>query len=279
MTHVSWTGEPMGDQSVLVAAFEGWNDAGDAATGAVDLLVERWDAKPFAQIDPEEFFDFTATRPRVRGLGGPSRTIDWPTNAFSWATPPGSRGVVLLRGVEPQLRWRTFCTQVIDVATRTGCSMVITLGALLAEVAHTRPTPVFGNAYDQSVIDRLGLEPSHYEGPTGIVGVLHAECAAAGLDSASLWAAVPSYVPGVPSPKATLALTTRALELLGTSTDVSDLKVAAADYERQLSDLVAEDEATSDYVQELEDSHDRDAIAVQSADDMVSEVERFLREQ
>jgi proteasome assembly chaperone (PAC2) family protein len=279
MGYLSWTDRPSGEGPVLIAAFEGWNDAGDAATAAIGHIGHRWNARPFAEIDPEEFYDFTATRPQIRVDAGTTRTIDWPRNTFSWALPERTSGVVLLRGVEPQLRWRTFCAQVIEVATTTGCSMVLTLGALLADVAHTRPTAVFGNAYDTVVIERLGLEPSHYEGPTGIVGVLHAECAAAGLDSASLWAAVPAYVPSVPSPKAALALVDRATSLLDTTIDTAELVINTDIYERQITELVDEDDTTAEYVRHLEEQHDQDQLAVQSADDMVEEVERFLREQ
>lgn len=279
MGYLSWTERPEGDRPVMIAAFEGWNDAGEAATTAIEHLELTWGARTFAELDPEEFYDFTSTRPQVRIDAGMTRRIDWPSNRFSWARPEGTGGVVLLRGVEPQLRWRTFCAQVIEVATATDCSMVLTLGALLADVAHTRPTSVFGNAYDTSVIERLGLEPSHYEGPTGITGVLHSECSDAHLMSASLWAAVPAYVPSAPSPKAALALVDRATSLLGTSVDHGQLPAQAASYEQQLSELVDEDDATVEYVRHLEEQYDRDQHAVRSADDMVQEVERFLREQ
>jgi predicted ATP-grasp superfamily ATP-dependent carboligase len=263
----------------MIAAFEGWNDAGDAATTAVAHLCEHWGADSFAEVDPEDFYDFTITRPQIRLNEGAARTIDWPRNTFSWARPAGTGGVVLLRGVEPQLKWRTFCAQVLDVAAQLDCSMVLTLGALLAEVPHSRPTPVFGNGYDPAMVARLSLEPSRYEGPTGIVGVLHTECGAAGLDSASLWAAVPSYVPSAPSAKAALALVERATELLGTTVPTVELELAAVGYEHEIGALVSEDESTTDYVRHLEEQHDHDAMAVQSADDMVEEVERFLREQ
>lgn len=263
----------------MVAAFEGWNDAGDAATAAVEHLAARFEASPFASIDPEEFYDFTSTRPHIRVDDGRTRTIEWPANTFSWAEPEGTGGVVLLRGVEPQLRWRTFCAQVLEVARETGCEMVVTLGALLADVPHTRPTAVFGHGYESGVVDRLGLEPSHYEGPTGIVGVLHGECTASGLDSASLWAAVPAYVPSVPSPKAAAALARRTCELLGADASTSELDALAQGYERQISELVDEDDTTAEYLRQLEEQHDQDALAVQSADFMVEEVERYLREQ
>ena len=277
--HLEWSERPSGEHPVMIAAFEGWNDAGDAATTAIEHLAREWSARTFATVDPEEFYDFTSTRPQVRITAGTTRHIEWPANTFSWAEPAGTGGVVLLRGVEPQLRWRTFCAQVLEVAQVTGCAMVVTLGALLADVAHTRPTSVFGNAYDTAVMERLGLEPSHYEGPTGIVGVLHAACATAGLDSASLWAAVPAYVPSVPSPKAALALVERTTSLLGTEVGTEALRVPASAYEDQLTRLVEEDDATVDYVRLLEEQHDQDQAAVQSADDMVEEVERFLREQ
>jgi hypothetical protein len=247
----------------MIAAFEGWNDAGDAATSAVAHLSRHWGAEEFAEIDPEDFYDFTATRPHIRLHDGVTRSIDWPRSTFAWSHPEHTGGVVLLRGVEPQLKWRTFCAQVLEVATSLDCSMVLTLGALLAEVAHSRPTPVFGNAYDPALIERLALEPSRYEGPTGIVGVLHTECAEAGLDSASLWA----------------ALVERATALIGATVPTMELTLEAAGYEHEITQLVAEDDATVGYVRHLEEQHDHDAMAVQSADDLAAEVERFLREQ
>jgi proteasome assembly chaperone (PAC2) family protein len=264
---------------VLVAAFEGWNDAGDAATTAVEHLWEAWEARTIANIDPEEFYDFTSTRPQVRIDEDLERVVDWPADEFGWARPAGTDGVVLLRGVEPQLRWRTFCDEVLSVAERLDCRMVVTLGALLADVAHTRPTPVFGTAYDDEVTELLGLEPSRYEGPTGIVGVLHTECRRRGVHSASLWAAVPAYVPSAPSPKAALALVGRTLTLLGTTAPTTVLEVASVSYERQINELVEEDDGTEEYVRRLEEQHDADQGAIGSADDLVEEVERFLRDQ
>jgi len=280
MSHLLWTDRPAGDRPVMIVAFEGWNDAADAATSAVQFLTDQWQGREFAQIDPEEFYDFTATRPHVRSLGGLRRTIDWPKNSFFWATPPDAPGgVILMRGVEPQLKWRSFCSQILQVATQLECSMVMTLGSLLADVAHTRPTPVFGNAYQQSVIDRFELDQAHYEGPTGIVGVLHTECVAAQIDSASLWAAVPAYVPSATSPKAALALVRRISEVTELTLDADGLVTAAAAYEQEITTLVSEDETTSDYVRHLEQQHDHNAGSIQSADDLVEEVERFLREQ
>lgn len=262
---------------MVVVAFEGWNDAGDAASSAVRWFADRWDATPFADIDPEEFFDFTSTRPEVR-IEGEQRAIDWPSNEFSATTLPGSeRDVVLLQGVEPQLRWRTFADLIIEVARSFDASMVVTLGALLAEVPHSRPVNVVGTAYDEGVVTRLGLAPSRYEGPTGIVGVLHDRCRTEGLESASLWATVPTYVPGAPSPKATLALVEKTAELLDERVITTDLEIAAASYERQINELVDDDEETQAYVAALEQRHD-EQLRHGEPSELVQEVERFLRE-
>lgn len=280
MPPLSWYERPCGDGPVLVAAFEGWNDAGEAATTAVRHLIEHWSARRFASIDPEEFYDFTVARPTVQlAEDGVTRQIDWPANDFWWAHPEGSSGVVLLCGVEPQLRWRTFAAQVQNVVTELDCTTVVTLGALLSEVAHTRPTPVFGHSDDPGLIHTYGLSPSRYEGPTGIVGVLHAELARTATRSASMWAAVPSYVPAAPSPKAALALVRRATEFVGAEVPILELGFASAAYEHEISQLVDEDDTTADYVRQLEEEHDHDTAAVQSADEIAAEIERFLREQ
>ncbi|MDP9019972.1 MAG: PAC2 family protein, partial [Actinomycetota bacterium] len=204
MEHVRWAHRPRPEQPVVIAAFEGWNDAGDAATTAARWLRDRWAPDLLAEIDAEEFYDFTATRPRVRLSDGVSREIEWPANTFTVGSA-GNVDTVVLLGTEPQLRWRTFCRQVVHVAESLDARLVLTLGALLAEVPHTRPTSVVGTAVDPELIERLHLGRSTYEGPTGIVGVLQDACASAGLPAASLWAAVPAYVPGAPSPKAALA--------------------------------------------------------------------------
>jgi proteasome assembly chaperone (PAC2) family protein len=274
--HLRWHARPILERPVVVAAFEGWNDAGDAASSAVRWFADRWDAEPFADIDPEDFFDFTSTRPEVR-IEEDARVIDWPANELSAATLPGSgRHVVLLQGVEPQLRWRTFADLVIDVARGYDASMVVTLGALLAEVPHSRPVHVVGTAYDEAVVTRLGLSPSQYQGPTGIVGVLHDRCRVARIQSASLWATVPSYVPGASSPKATLALVEKTAELLDEPVLTTDLEIASASYERQINELVDDDEETRSYVAAIEQRFDEEAE--QASGDLVEEVERFLRE-
>jgi predicted ATP-grasp superfamily ATP-dependent carboligase len=279
VAHLHWDTRPELHQPVVIAAFEGWNDAGEAATAAVSYLIQQWGARSFAWIDPEEFYDFTATRPTVRMVGESDRVIDWPDNRFH-ATDGGERiDVVLVRGVEPQLRWKTFSRQVLDVAADLDARLVLTLGALLADVPHTRPTAVFGTSSDPVVIDALRLEPSRYEGPTGIVGVLHEECRARGINSASLWSTVPSYVASAPSPQAAMALVEGIGGMLGIDVPVGPLVDAAAEYQDQITELVSEDADTVAYVRHLEEQHDSDGRAVESVADLVAEVERFLREQ
>jgi proteasome assembly chaperone (PAC2) family protein len=281
MDHVHWDEHPKLRRPVLVAAFEGWNDAADAASTAARYLKERWGARPFATIDPEEFFDFSSTRPHVRLTGGLQREIVWPRTELSAAALPDTgRDVVVLLGSEPQLRWRAFCAQVVAVAKEVGAELVVTLGALLADVPHTRPVRVTGTAVDPDLVTRLGLERSTYEGPTGIVGVLQDAFRTAGLQSTSLWAAVPHYVAATPSPKATLALVRRAASLLSTPVITDDLEQRAIDYERQVSEVVATDDDVAAYVRRLEESADADdPLELQSGDALAAELERFLREQ
>jgi proteasome assembly chaperone (PAC2) family protein len=276
--HVRWRNRPALDSPVMIAAFEGWNDAGDAASGAVRYLVDRHGGELVAEIDPEEFFDFTATRPQVQIDDEGSRQISWPSTEVHAASLPGDAGdMVLVIGTEPQLRWRTFCEQLTGVARELGCRLVVLLGALVSEVPHSRPVPVVGTVPDPELEASLGLSPSAYEGPAGITGVLSSACRAAGLPSASLWAAVPTYVPTAPSPKAALALLERTTELLGLWLPTTDLEIAAAAYERQVSELVQEDEETSEYVTNLEERHD-DEDDDTEARSFVEEVERYLRD-
>jgi len=283
MDHVRWQSRPQLRRPVLVAAFEGWNDAADAASTAARYLRDRWSARPFASIDPEEFYDFTSTRPEVRLHQGVTRRIVWPQNELSAAPLPGAaRDVIVLLGHEPQLKWRTFSEQVVRVATELGVEMIVILGALLADVAHTRPVRVTGTAADADLIRRLELGRSTYEGPTGIVGVLHDAFATAHLPSASLWAAVPHYVAATPSPKAALALVERTAEVLSTSILTADLQVAAADYERQVSEVVTADDDVAAYVHRLEASADEDDVADMeqvTGEVLADELERFLRDQ
>ena len=277
--HVRVNSDPELRAPVLICAFEGWNDAGDAASTTVSHLIDRWSAVKFADIDPEEFFDFTAMRPTVEIIDGFDRALHWPETSFYGARLVDAPfDAVLLLGVEPQMKWRTFCEQVLATARAVGAEMVVTLGALLADVPHTRPVQVLGTAYDESTANRLGLEPSNYEGPTGIIGVLHAAARDAGFTVASLWTAVPAYIPGATSPKAALALVERLTRLLDVSVYTTDLEIASVAYERQVTDLVSEDEETMEFVQELEARYDEDTDLVSSGE-LVEEVEQFLRDQ
>ena len=305
MDHVRWLNQPTLRTPTVIAAFTGWNDAGDAASNAVRHLVERWGAQALAEIDPEEFTDFATVRPHVRLSDGFTRSIVWPTvGVWSASTPGGD--VILVLGPEPALRWRLFTEQLVGIARRHEAGLVLTLGALLADVPHTRPVQLIGTATDHDLISRFDLQRSRYEGPTGIVGVLHDACSTAGIDSASLWAAVPAYASQVPSPKATLALITRACGIIGTPTPVGSLQQEAAEYEQRVASLVHDDDDLLGYVARLEtlslddddledddDDDDDDTVggelgdaaltpldpAEVNSDELMAEVERFLRDQ
>ncbi|MEA2141463.1 MAG: hypothetical protein QOC91_1562, partial [Solirubrobacteraceae bacterium] len=221
----------------MVCAFQGWNDAGDAASSAVSFLSSALDARRFARVDSEEFYDFQANRPSVQFNDDNEREIVWPTvEVFEAPAPRAPRDLVLVQGVEPSLRWRAFCAHVVDLAEALGVQVVVSLGALLGDVPHTRPVAISGHASDPALLERLGMQgsTSTYEGPTGIVGVLHNACVQAGLPAASLWAGVPHYVAAASNPKAALALVRRVEGLIGVSVDVSELESAAVDYERQV---------------------------------------------
>ncbi len=275
---------PSLDRPVLIGAFRGWNDGGQAATLAAGYLAKLWGARKFADIDPELFVDFQATRPNVSLDEGQTRRIDWPENAFFRARIPGTdRDAVLLVGVEPNYRWRTFSELIGELSTDIGVEMVVTLGALLADVPHTRPSPVTGAATDPKLVDELGLQLSRYEGPTGIVGVLLDSCRRAGIPSVSLWAAVPHYVSLAPSPRAARALCERLATVLGISIDVSELAEAEESYVDQVSQAVASDSDTAAYVEELEQRADsldwlEESGDLPSGEALAAEIARFLRE-
>lgn len=260
---------------IVLAAFEGWNDAGDAASWALRHLGDRWDARQFAEIDPEVFFDFSATRPLVE-LTDEGRVLRWPSTTFSVITDPVP--LILVQGIEPSLQWRTFVEQVLAITHEVGAAMLVTVGALLAEVPHTRPVTVYGSSEDDALGTRLELEPSTYEGPTGIVGILNAAAQAADIPTVSLWATVPNYVSGAASPKAALALVERIREVLQTPIPTTDLEIAASAYERQITELVSEDDDTAAYIASLEEAFDDGGVDADPAA-LVEEVERFLRDQ
>src|SRR3954471_11616594 len=271
---------PALERPVLIAAFRGWNDGGQGASLAAGYLAKRWNAQRFAEIDPETFYDFQATRPHVKLEEGFTRRIDWPETVFYHARPEGlDRDAVLVLGIEPNLRWRTFAALIVDFARELGVELVVTLGALLADVPHTRPAPVTGSATDPDLVEQLGLQASRYEGPTGIVGVVHDACRRAGLASASLWAAVPHYVSLAPSPKAAAALCERLGDLLETEIDTAELDEAAAAYVTQVSEAIASDEETAAYVEELERRVDElDESDLPSGESLAAELTRYLRE-
>jgi proteasome assembly chaperone (PAC2) family protein len=266
---------------VLVCAFRGWNDGGQGASLAAGYLARAWGAERFAEIDPELFFDFQATRPHISFAGENRRQIDWPENAFFAAQmPDATHDIVLLLGTEPNLRWRTFCGTVTSLASELGVELMVTLGSLLADVPHTRPAPVTGNATDPDLVARLGLQPSRYEGPTGIVGALHDACRDVSITSLSLWAAVPHYVSMTPSPRAAKALCDRLATLLELELETSELEEASDAYAHQVSEAVATDADTAAYVEELEQRVDQllDEDDLPSGDSLAAELTRFLRE-
>jgi predicted ATP-grasp superfamily ATP-dependent carboligase len=280
MSELRMLQQPTLVRPVLIASFRGWNDGAQGATLAGGYLAKTWDAERFADIDPEGFFDFQATRPHVSLVDGFTRRIQWPETAFYHARIEAiDRDAVLLLGVEPSLRWRTFTRLITDLAKELGVELVVSLGSLLADVPHSRPAPVTGSASDPELVQELGLQASRYEGPTGIVGVLHDGCRRVGIPSVSLWAAVPHYVSLTPSPRAALALCERLGELLGTDIDTSELSQAVDGYVEQVSEAVAADAETAAYVEELEQRADAiDPDELPSGDALAAELTRFLRQ-
>jgi len=255
MDDVRWHSRPTLLHPTLIAAFTGWNDAGDSASSAVRTLIEAWDARPLITVDPEEFTDFATTRPHVRLTDGFTRDIVWPTVSAWHASPPGG-DVVLLLGPEPSLRWRRFCEQISGTADEIGVRLVITLGALLADVPHSRSVNLIGTGTDQTLIDRYELRRSTYEGPTGIVAVLQDACTKAGIPAVSLWAAVPAYASQIQSPKATLALVRRVCDVVGTPAPSGSLTDRIAEYEAQVDAIVSDDPDLIGYVRRLESMAD-----------------------
>jgi PAC2 family protein len=288
---------------IIIMAFSGWNDAAESATTAARYLSQLWSSRPFASIDPEDFYHFGLSRPYVRFKSGSrtEREIVWPATEFSLAQPAQlERDVVVGVAIEPHLKWRTYCGEVLDLARRSGASLVLTLGALLAEVAHTRPIKLSGGSHDPELSARLGLRPTRYEGPTGIVGVLNVACRDAGVPTASLWANVPHYVSGIENPRAALAIVRRVLTLLNTEADLTDLREAAEQFDQNLGSIVAQNAKIQEYVRKLErkdpDEDDepltpeepetseladgregKDELPPSS--DLVAEIEQFLRQQ
>jgi proteasome assembly chaperone (PAC2) family protein len=285
MQPLRWEHRPDGLRApALICAFKGWNDAADAASSAIQFVGSALGAERFATIDPEEFYDFQATRPRVKMVDGEAREIVWPAvELFEARVPRADRDLILMAGSEPSFRWRTFCQLVTELAEVLNTQLVVTLGALLADVPHTRPVSVTGLSSDPALVSRLGLAPSSYEGPTGIVGILHAACQQAGLPSASLWAAVPHYIAATPNPKAALALVRKLEGLVKVAVDASELESAAADYDRQVNVAVQSDPDVQAFVERLEQAAVEEAAAdeptsLPSGETIARDLQRFLRQ-
>jgi proteasome assembly chaperone (PAC2) family protein len=263
---------------VLVAAFEGWNDAGDAATGAIEHLELTWQATPLAAIDPDDYYDFQVNRPTVSQVNGVTRRVSWPTTRLSVCRPAGADfDLVLVRGIEPNMRWRSFCEELLEMMRELGVRTAVTLGALLADTPHTRPTPVTGTSYDAASATRFGLEQSRYEGPTGIVGVLQEACVLAGIPAISFWAAVPHYVAQPPNPKATIALLHRVEEVLDIAVPLGELPAQSDDWQKLVNEMADEDEDVRDYIRNLEERDDDGEMREASGDAIAKEFERYLR--
>jgi proteasome assembly chaperone (PAC2) family protein len=263
---------------VLVAAFEGWNDAGDAATGAIEHLELTWSATPLAALDPDDYYDFQVNRPTVSLVDGVSRRISWPTTRLSVCRPAGADfDLVLVRGIEPNMRWRGFCEELLEIMRELGVRTAVTLGALLSDSPHTRPTPVTGTSYDGASATRFGLDRSRYEGPTGIVGVLQEACVSVGIPAISFWAAVPHYVAQPPNPKATIALLHRVEEVLDIAVPLGELPAQADDWQKLVDEMAAEDEDVRDYIRNLEERDDDGEMREASGDAIAKEFERYLR--
>jgi proteasome assembly chaperone (PAC2) family protein len=285
--YVNLEWRPELERPVLIAAFTGWNDAAEAASVASATLRDSWKAQRFGAFDAEEFFDYQATRPQIKLVEGVTRTIEWPENHLcttaSNLEAAGGRGAVLLSGPEPSFRWRTFCAAVIELARELNVELVVTMGALLADVPHSRSVSVAANSQDPALIENLGLSASRYEGPTGITGVLHRACAEGGLPSVSFWASVPHYLPAIPSAPAALALLESLSGLLGVEVDTSDLERGAATYQEQVSAAVSQDSDLASYVRMLEDRFDSQVDQgpknLPTGDDLARELESFLREE
>ena len=273
----------------VICAFTGWNDAGDAASAALRFFGAAVDATRFAHIDPEEFYDFQETRPRIEVADGSTREICWPTiEVYAARVPDAPRDVILLSGPEPNMRWRTFSRLITDLADEFSARLTITLGALLADVPHSRPVAISGIASDDALLGSLDVLTTSYEGPTGITGVVHAACHERGLPSASLWASVPHYVAAAPNPKAALALLRAVEVLVGHPVDSTELEDATADYERQISLAVQSDPDVLEFVERLERAAEEADVAagpdfidptqVPDGDVLAREFQRFLRQ-
>ncbi|MGB3681602.1 MAG: PAC2 family protein [Rubrobacteraceae bacterium] len=283
--NVEWW--PELQRPVLIAGFSGWSDAAEAASVSISTLEESWGAQRFGNFDADEFLDYQSTRPEVKLVDGVTRVIEWPENVLSVSSgvpaTTGGRGAVFLSGPEPNFRWRSFCDSVVELARELDVGMVVTMGALLADVPHSRPVAVSASAQDPALVEKLGLSASRYEGPTGITGVLHRLCADADIPSVSFWASVPHYLPAVPSAPAALALLGNLSELLEVEVDTTQLEQTADDYQEQVAAAVSQDSDLASYVNTLEERYDvhsqGEATDLPSGDELAQELESFLRDE
>jgi predicted ATP-grasp superfamily ATP-dependent carboligase len=263
---------------VIIAAFEGWNDAGEAASGVINHLNLAWQATPVGAIDPEDYYDFQVTRPVTEVAEGRTERLVWPTTRLLAAKQEATdRDLLLVHGIEPNMRWRGFCSELVSSFSELGIELVVLLGALLADSPHTRPVPVAAAASDPALAADLRAEPVDYKGPTGIVGVLQHACADAGIPAVSLWASVPHYVAQPPCPKATLALIRGVEDVLDVSLPLADLPQEARAWERGVDELAEQDTEVADYVRTLEEAKDATDLPEASGDAIAREFERYLR--
>lgn len=271
-------GLPVLRNPVAIAAFEGWNDAADASTAAVEHLEQAWGARQVAALDPEEYYDFQVNRPAVSLIDGETRSIEWPTTRFSVATPTGTeRDVLLIRGIEPSMRWRSFCNEILELCHSLEVSQVVVLGALLADVPYTRPLPISGSAGNKSSAEKFDMTPTRYEGATGIVGILHDACVRADVDSLSFWVHVPHYANNPPCPKATQALLHRVEDVLDLPVPMMNLAEEAAEWEQKLKMAADQDAELAEYVRELEERSGDEGLQAASGDEIAQEFEKYLR--
>ena len=286
VSHVAYRARPELSRPVMICAFTGWNDGGEAATTAARTLRSQWGARRFAEIDPEEFYDFQVNRPTVRLESATTRRVDWPANRFSSARI-NDRDVIVFLGVEPNVRWRTYAGSILEVCGELDVALLVTLGAFLADVPHTRPAPVNAASEDPACLTKPGVVPARYEGPTGVVGVLNSMAAKAGIPALSLWAAAPHYLPQSRNPKVALALLEALRDLTGLEVDTGEMELAARVFEREVTEAIEEDGNLAGYVQRLEDAAEHkgfedlteeDALGAASGDDLAAELERYLQE-
>lgn len=263
---------------VLVCAFQGWNDAAGAATDVIDHLISTWQATQIGAFDPEDYYDYQVNRPVITIDDAGMRQLTWPSTRIYVARPPGAlRDVICVQGIEPNIRWRAFTAEILELAETLSTSLLVTLGSLLADVPHSRPMRVTGSASEVDLEDRLGLPPSTYEGPTGILGVINEACAQVDLPTVSYWAAVPHYLPQGPNPKASLGLIASLEDLLDISIELGDLPEEVQAWERGVAELIDEDEDLHDYVRSLEEAHDTAGLPEASGDEIAREFERYLK--